>query len=217
MNGQSPAMQSREQRAARYSILDRPGWEVLNWAYYDFQTYVAGGQTQLTFFQSPKGASGRTLRDTNFPGAGSLPAGYEFFMETFQIMPLPGVQPSTFGAQVTSTFVRDVWTIHNDGFVVFNLLNKHIIEGGPIGLFPCDWRMMGFAAVADESTIVANAQTIVAYAQNGGKIWRMNNQLLEATVNFDITLNWNTALALPSAVAARIGCFVTGKLRRKMQ
>jgi len=218
----NPAMLSRAARAEKYSILDRPGWEVLNWSYYDYQVYAAAGQTVLTFFQTPKGQGGRTLRDTNFPGAGALPSGYEFFVQSFSVLFIPGVAPAANPPRGAPTvadfdFVRDVWTVHNDGFAVFRLLNKNLIEGGPIGIFPPDWRLMGFAAASDASTAAADLLTVYNYAASGGKVWRMNNQLIESTVSFDVSLNWNAALALPSATAARIGVYLNGALRRKIQ
>lgn len=219
MNGKNPALMTRDQIAARYSILSKPGWEVLPWAFYDFQSYVAAGQAQLTHFQTPKGSSGRTARDTNFPGAGQLPAGQEFFIEEVSLQVLPGLNPGLFGAEVAAQFVNDVWTVGKDGWLELNVLSKKIIQEGPLGNFPFHTRMAGFAAAADASTALAGQvqQTLIDYAAWGGKPRRLNSVMLEANVNFDVTLNWNAAIALPSGVAARVGVFLCGMLRRKLQ
>lgn len=212
-----PALQSRGEIAQRYSILSRPGWEVLPWTFYHFQAYPAIGQLQLTFFQSPKGQGGVTARDTNFPGAGSIPAGQEFFADEIQIPFLPGVSPGTFGAAQAGTFVNDLWAVGRDGWLEFGISSKKIVQEGPLGNFPPDFRMAGFAAAADASTAAVNLQTLVNYASWAGRPRRLNSVLLEAQVNFDITLNWNAAIALPSGVAGRIGVALKGMLRRKLQ
>jgi hypothetical protein len=210
-------MRSRAEIAARHSILAKPGYEVLPWVYYDYQAYPAAGQALLTYFQTPRGQGGRTARDTNFPGAGSLPSGYEFFIDEIGLQFLPGVNPGTFGAPQAGTFVNDLWKVGSDGWLEFTLLSKKIIQEGPLGNFPSSYRMMGFAAAADASTAAANLQTLVNYAAWGGKPRRMNSTMLEANVSFDVTANWNAAVALPSGQAGRLGVLLAGMLRRKLQ
>lgn len=217
MNRQHPALASRQDIAARYSILAKPGFEVLPWTFYDFQTYAAAGQVLLTYFQTPRGQSGRTARDTNFPGAGALPAGHEFFADELQLAMLPGVNPGTFGAAQAGTFLNDVWTIGKDGWLEFNILAKKVVQEGPLANFPNDYRMMGFAAAADATTAGANLQTLINAASWGGRPRRLNSVFLESNVNFDVTLNWNAVIALPSGQPARLGVFLRGVLRRKLQ
>src|SRR5258708_16225562 len=202
---------------ARYSALSRPGWEVLGWKFYHDQGYAAAGQAQLVFFQSPKGQGGITAQDTNFPGAGSLPAGQNFMLEEVQLDFQPGVNPGFFGAEQAPFFLNDTWTFGRSGWLEFTVMSKKIIQEGPLGSFVPDHRLVGSLAVHDPSTIAANQQTLMQAVQWGGRLRRILPTPLEATTNFDITLFWNAALALPSGVAGRVGAIMAGKLYRKPQ
>ena len=70
------------QQLAQYAV-NRPNeFEAVREPIYDFQTYAAAGQIQLTFFQVPNGQSGKTFEDTNMDTAGTLPVPKEFLIES---------------------------------------------------------------------------------------------------------------------------------------
>jgi hypothetical protein len=197
------------------NVLDRQIW-----SFYDFQTYAAAGQNVLTYFQQPKGQSGRTAEDTNFPGAGSLPAGMQFTIQELQFAFFPGaaVLPGSFGAAAAPRFANDVYAVGSRGYVELGYSSKNYVEEGPLCRFPPDTRLAGFGAAADASTAAANLQTLLNYGQWAGKPFRIADLLLEPQINFNVTVQWpNGALALPSAVAGRLGCVLRGVLDRRPQ
>lgn len=190
------------------------------WTFYDFQTYAAAGQNALTFFQTPKGQNGRTGEDTNFPGAGALPRGMRFTLQELQFMFQPGaaVVPGSFGAEAAPRYVNDVHAVGRNGYVEFLYGSKNIIEEGPLGRFPPDTRLDGFGAAADATTAGAALQTLLNYAQWSGRPFRVADVLIEAQFNFSVQVSWPLgAVALPSTVAGRLGCFMRGVLDRVAQ
>lgn len=194
--------------------------DVQNWLFYDTATAAAAGQAALTFFQTPLGASGRTLEDTNFPGAGSLPAGMSFVLQEIMVDFIPGstVVPSTFGAEAAAKFVNDVYAFRKAGMLQFTYSNKVYAQDTPLWRFPMDAGLEGFAAVADATTAGANLQTVVSFAKARGRIWRMSDLRIDPQVNFNVQLLWpNGAVALPSTVAGKAYVYLKGFLARFVQ
>lgn len=190
------------------------------WTFYDYQTYAAAGQNSLSFFQTPTGASGRTLEDTNFPGAGSLPNGMQFTLQELQFLFIPGasVTPGSFGAEAAPNFVRDTYAVGSRGHVKLTYSSKDYIDEGPLMRFPPDARMAGFGAAADATTAGANLQTLLNYGQWAGKTRRIADLKIASQVNLNITVSWpNGVVALPSTVAGRLGCLMVGVLDRAPQ
>lgn len=203
------------QAAAVPGVVDRQIW-----SFYDFQTYAAAGQANLSFFQTPTGSGGRTKEDTNFPGAGSLPNGMNFVLQELQFLFIPGaaVTPGSFGAEVAPNFLRDVYAVGSRGHVQLEYSSKLYVDEGPLMRFPPDARLAGFAAAADATTAAANLQTLVNYGQWAGKPFRVADLNIAQQVNLNITVSWpNGVVALPSTVAGRLGCVMRGVLARSAQ
>lgn len=179
---------------------------------YDYQTYSSGGQTSLTFFQVPVGQSSKTLADTNMTSAGALPAG-QFFLIT-------GIEaPFWSGAEVdaaTNGQLEDVNAVAKSGYYQLTIGTKPYGNEAPIGVFPPQ-----FGVTANEAAATtASATTIVRdQARISGSPYMLHVAplLLTSNVNFNVTLGWPTAVALPSGVNGRIGIRLRGVLYRLAQ
>ena len=206
------------QRLNRNSVNRAGEAEVVRQSLYDFQTYPAAGQTQMIFFQVPQGQAGKTKFDTNMEVAGSLPAPKRFIIETIEIEFFPGGLPSAFGAPTALNNVNDVYTFSQNGFLDLFIGSKSYLTEAPLGRFPSSNRMAVNAAFADASTAAANLQSRSGYASLAGAPYRLEpNIALVATQNFSVSLNWPTAIALPSTVNARVGVVMKGLLYRNSQ
>lgn len=199
--------------------VNRPGeQECVRQSLYDFQSYPAAGQTQMIFFQVPQGQQGKTKFDTNMETAGSLPAPKRFIIETIEIEFFPGSVPSVFGAATALSQINDVYTFSQNGFLDLFIGSKSYLTEAPLGRFPSSNRLAVNAAVTDASTAGANLQTRSGYAALGGPPYRIEpNISLVSTQNFNVSLNWPTAIALPSGVAGRVGIVMKGLLYRNSQ
>lgn len=185
---------------------------------YDYQTYAAAGQTQLLFFQVPKGQSGKTLADTNVELAGSLPQPKRMLVKDISVYFAPGTAVNVSGAIATSGVNwQDVWSVFKSGWLEFFIGSTPYITEGPIGRFPPRFRLGGAAAMADATTAAAGLHSQIDYASFCGEPYRFTPVLLEPNQNFHVSLNWPTAVALPSTVAGRIGIILDGDLYRLSQ
>lgn len=196
---------------------------------YDIQTYAAAGQTQLLFFQIPKGQSSKTIADTNMESAGALPMPKIFWAESLEILFFPGELPVTSAASAAiatapavPNFANDVYTVQKSGSLKFFIGSKTYVEEAPIGRFPSKTRLEINAdaglggGVTGAGDFVVN--TTIDYAAFAGRPYRLEPQvLLEPTQNFVVELNWPTAVALPSTVDGRIGVVIDGILLRNPQ
>jgi len=202
----------------KYSVNRGGQYEVIGSSLYDYTTYAAAGQTQLNFFQTPQGQGSKTLADTNMEAAGSLPAPKNFLVTSIEVNFWPGVNPSLFGAEVAGEYLNDVWTLAKSGWLEFFIGSKNYIQEGPIGVFPAANGLVVAAAAADASTAGANLQTLVNYANLGGKPYILPSPIaLVSNQNFRVTMNWPVAVPLPSVAAARIGVRLRGYLYRLSQ
>lgn len=202
----------------KYSVNRGGQYEVIGSALYDYGTYAAAGQTELNFFQTPQGQGSKTLADTNMEAAGSLPAPKNFLVTSLEINFWPGAAPSTFGAQAAATYLNDVWTVAKSGYLEFYIGSKNYIQEGPLGVFPAQNGLVVAAAAADQTTIAAASQTVIDYANMGGKPYVLPSPIaLVSNQNFRVSLKWPVAVALPSTVAARIGIRLRGYLYRLSQ
>lgn len=191
---------------------------VLRASLYDFQTYASAGTTQLTFFQSPAGSGTKTREDTNMEIAGSLSAGKSFLVQTIELYLFPGVPISTIAATATNTAKQadDMYVFHKKGFLDFFYGSQSILTEAPLGRFPASSGLSidsSLSGVFTAPLMVKNE-----YGRMSGLVYRMEPEhLIESSVNFNITLNWGTAQALPSGVDARVGVVLRGLLRRNAQ
>lgn len=202
----------------KYSVNRAGEMEVIGSALYDYTTYAAVGQTELNFFQTPQGQGGKTLADTNMEAAGTLPSPKNFIVRAIEVNFWPGIEPSEFGAQAAADYLNDVWTVAKSGYLEFYIGSKNYVQEGPIGVFPAVNGLVVAAALADQSTIAADLQSRIAYANMGGRVYTLMSPVsLVSNQNFRVSLKWPTAVALPSAVAARIGVRLRGELFRLSQ
>lgn len=203
---------------SNYAVNRSGQYEVIGSSLYDFTSYAAAGQTELNFFQTPQGQGGKTLADTNMEAAGSLPAPKNFLVTSLEINFWPGVNPGLFGAQVAAQYLNDVWTLAKSGYLEFYIGSKNYIQEGPLGVFPANNGLVVAAAVADQTPAAAASQTMVDYANLGGKPYILPSPIaLVSNQNFRVSMKWPTAVALPSTTNARIGVRLRGYMYRLSQ
>lgn len=190
--------------------------EAIKASLYDFQPYAAAGQTQLSFFQTPKGgASGKTLADTNMTAAGSLPAPISFLVQSIEIyfFPLNGI--SATGEVVASNW-NDVYTIAKSGWLELFIGSKPYLDEAPLIKFPPRCGIAGVGALSDTTTAAADRVSKIDYASFGGEPYDLKPPiLLVPTQNFEVTMNWPALV--PITVAGRIGVQLGGILYRNSQ
>ena len=202
----------------KYNVNRAGQVEGIRQSLYDFQVYAAAGQTSLTFFQVPVGQAGKTKADTNMESAGQLPAPKRFFVESIEIMFFPGsaIDSFTVAAAALPQQADDVYTVMKSGFLDFFIGSKSYLTEAPLGRFPSKTGLKLHSAVASNSATVGEVKS--EYANFGGQVYKLDpGILLVPTQNFNLTLNWPTAVALPSTVDARIGVVLNGILYRNSQ
>jgi hypothetical protein len=190
--------------------------EAVKASLYDFQPYAQAGQTSLTFFQVPVGQSSKNLDDTNMVSAGQLPAPQNFLVQGIEIHFFPGVLPSIVGSQVTSDAVNDVWKVAKSGFLNFFIGSKSYLTEAPLMRFAPKNGLIVSSSLSMTATSGASGLAGIAYANFGGRPYDLNPPIvLRPTQNFNVSLNWSTAVSV--SVAARIGVILTGILYRQSQ
>lgn len=202
----------------QYAVNRKDQVEVVRQSLYDFQTYSTTGATQFTFFAIPQGQSSKTKADTNMSIAGSLPAGQRFAVQAIQVWFFPGVNPSAAGAAAgIDNFVNDVWAFYKaTAFLDFFIGSKSYITEAPVMRFPPSGRLEGFAGMSDASTAGANLFARTSYASAGGRSFVVDPPvLLESTQNFNVTINYPTAVTV--SANARVGVVLDGVLIRNSQ
>lgn len=188
--------------------------EIIRQPLYDTQTYLAAGQTELSFFQTPKGSGGKTFADTNMELAGQLPAGKSFLVEAIGIQLFPTATPN--GITATPNFLNDVYTFAKGGHLQFFISSKPYIEVSPLESFPPKTGIISNPAVV--STTAATSITS-NYAQLGGEPYTLDPAplMIVPNTNFSLTMKWPTALPLPSTQDMRVVCTLYGMLYRWVQ
>lgn len=218
--GDIPSLQELQ----KFRVMRDNAAEGVRQTLYDFQTYTASsGHTLLQFFQVPMGQGGKTYADTNMTQAGTLPTPQAFLVESIEIYFFPGVLNSaaedTAAPLAEPQFINDVAALNKTGFLEFNVSSKNYLREAPLGVFPPKTRLTGGAAYA-ESIAGSTASSMLSsmFATFGGRPYFLKPPvLLESTVNFSVTLNWPTAIVLPSNVDARIGVKLDGIFYRAVQ
>jgi len=189
--------------------------EAIKASLYDFQAYAVGGQTQLQFFQTPKGQGGKTFADTNMTLAGSLPAPMSFLVETIEIYFFPLNAISTAAAAVALENWNDVYDVGKSGWLELFIGSKPYLDEAPLMKFPPRCGLTGVAAAALAGEVADQAIT-ADYASFGGPVYEMIPPiLLVPSQNFNVTLNWPAAVAI--SLAGRIGINMGGILYRNSQ
>lgn len=210
---------------SQYNV-NRPGWEGIRQTLYDFTTYAAAGQPQLSFFALPIGQGGKTLSDTNMVLAGQLPANQEFLVQSIEIkfLPLvPAPSASTVDAAVgvpaLATQLNDSYLVSRTGNLVFVIGSKPYLQEAPLGRFPPKTNFEFDAAVALATTVAADSvEARMAFPRWTGRPYLLSPAELRlvSTQNFSITCNWPEGVQAISN-AARIGVILDGILYRRSQ
>ncbi len=198
--------------------VNRAGKEAIRSSLYDFQTYALAGQTSLQFFQVPAGQGGKTKADTNMEAAGALPSPKQFLIETIELYLFPGVPIDTVATTATNTAKQadDLYAFAKSGYLDLFIGSKSYLTEAPLGRFPCSTGLRIDAAISGVFTAPNMAKS--EYAAMTGLIYRVQPEiLLEPTQNFNVSLNWPVAVAMPSGVDARVGVVMRGLLYRNSQ
>lgn len=210
---------------ANYNV-NRPGWEAIRQSLYDFTTYAAAGQTQLTFFALPVGQGGKTLSDTNMTLAGQLPANQEFLVNSIEIYfrtttPAPSASTvdAAVGAPALATQVNDSYLVSRTGNLTFTIGSKPYLQEAPLGRFPPKTDFELDAAVALATTVAADSiESRISIGRWKGRPYILSpaDLRLISTQNFNVTLNWPEGV---QAITnnARIGVVLDGILYRRSQ
>jgi hypothetical protein len=212
--------------------------EVIRARLYDYQIYPAAGTTQLTFFQSPIGqgttsavgatvGTAKTFFDTNQELGGQLPSGKSFLIESVEIEFFPGATATGFIpaadafvgvsaslAQVAQ--VNDVNLFYQAGLCELNILSKNYIRETPAIAFPPKAYLDLSAAVGVVSG--SNNSQGLSMLKAGGRPYFVEPSIaLQPAVNFEFTLKYPAAVALPSTFNGRVGVIFDGYLMRASQ
>lgn len=201
---------------AQYNVNRPDQVEAIKASLYDTQTYVAAGQTQLSFFQTPKGgSSGKTLQETNMTFAGALPAPQSFLVRSIELYFFPAAATSATGAVVADNW-NDTVKFYQKGWLELFIGSKPYLDEAPLIKFPARTGITGVGALSDTTTAAAARVTKIDYATGAGEVYDMVPPiLLVPTQNFVVTLNWPTAVAITAD--ARVVCSMQGILYRNSQ
>lgn len=205
-------------------VVNRAGWEGIKQTLYDFTSYAAAGENTLNFFATPNGQGGKTFSDTNMTLAGQLPTNQEFLVTGLQVIFFPTVptvaadMPAFFGAQANLDSINDVYIFRRSGNLTFIIGSKPYLQEAPMSRFCPKNTFHLEAAVADQTTIAADLQTRVGYADVVGVPYVLapGSLLLTSNQNFSISLNWPEGLQAITN-PARVGVVLDGFLYRRSQ
>ena len=207
--------------------VNRPGeYEGTRQTLYDFQAYPAAGTTSLNFFQVPQGQSGKTIADTNMETAGTLPAPKHFLVQSIELFFQPADDPVTVNNAsddedaVVPNYTNDLLKFANGGALDFFIGSKSYLQEAPLGRFPPKTKLRNAFAASLQSRQAVNAdshnQVTMDYSAMDGRPYFINpNILLTPTQNFNVKLEWPTAVAVSGN--ARVGVVLDGILYRLSQ
>lgn len=210
-----PSLQELQQ----YNVNRPDQVEAIRSSLFDTLAYAQAGQTQLQFFQTPKGQSGKTLADTNMTLAGSLASPQSFLIETIELYFYPSQTPGNLSAAntpIVPTYLNDVWKFYKPGaWLELFIGSKAYLDEAPLQKFPPRCGLSGWGSSSDAAS-TATTSTMQNYASAGGPIYELDPPiLLVPTQNFNVTLNWPTAVAL--SAAGTVVCQMGGILYRNSQ
>jgi len=206
-----------------FDVNRRGEYEGIRQTFYDSATYAAAGQTQLQFFQTPKGQGGKTVADTNMTVAGQLPQPQHFLVESIELLVYPGDNIGTLKTAFSATnFANDMYAIAKGGSLNYFIGSKTYLEEAPLGRFPPKTKLgvEGAYGIQRKQAAAADAedQVSIDYACWTGRPYYLDPPtLLVPNQNFSVSLNWPTAVALPSTVDAKVFVVLDGILYRQSQ
>jgi hypothetical protein len=197
---------------------------------YDYQTYPLAGNTNFTFFTTPKGqgvtsapgaVGNKTLADTNMTGAGTLPAGNSFLCLGVEFDFYPNNTPGFRGdLAIAANLARntdDVYLVGKGGVVTLTIQDRIYVQDSPLNKFPSQSALDGWAALADTTTAAAAGGVQIEYASWGGLAYNIVPVMIFQTQGFSLSLTFPVAIATSSAADGRICARLLGKLIRNAQ
>lgn len=214
--------------------------EIIRQSLYDHLLYAAAGQTQLSFFQAPVGqgyatalgstaSTPKTLADTNMQLGGQLPSGMAFLIESIELTFYPGTvsTANTYTAAGMAVFVAvaaatvlarldDVNTFNQSGLLELNILQKNYLRETPCMRFPPKTHLGANVAVASNSATTSEVGAVNAFA-DGRPYYLEPRVSLQPAMNFEVVVKYPAAVAMPSTLNGRVGCFLDGFLNRASQ
>ena len=214
----------------RYQVNNPNQWEVIKQTIYDSVSYVAAGQTILTFFALPIGQGTgfgggvKNESDTNLQMAANIPAMQGFLVQEVELIVQPTTPsvtaqlPAAFGAQAVAAIINDVYIIRRSGNLQFQIGSKLFLTEAPLSKFPSKTNFEVMGALSDATTPGAAFQSRIAFAAVKGPVYRLSpvDLFLEANQNFKVTLNWPEGVQAITN-PARIFCVLGGLLYRMSQ
>lgn len=199
MNIRNPKIAQRQPmslEALRGFAVNRAGQHEVIWQpTYDRLDYPIAGATSLTFFQQPVGQAGRTLADTNIRSAGQFPRPQEFLVTGLQVVLYP-----------SGDFLENNLKVLNNGWLELFIGSKPYLQDAPVGKFSSTFTFDGVTNVAADE-----------YIRNVGRYYSITPVLIPANQNFNVSLNWPTAVPLESETTAKIQVILDGYLYRLSQ
>lgn len=223
MAGNSTNTVPTRAQLSKYSV-NRPGWEAVRQSLYDYQTYLAAGQTQMTFFALPVGQGGKTLSDTNMTLAGQLPKNQEFLLQSIEVFFAPttptvaAAMPSAFGAQAAAVQINDSYIVGRSGNLTLVVGSKPYLQEAPLGRFPQKAHFAVDSSASDATTAGAALQLRNGFGFWTGRPYMLDPAplLLVENQNFSLTLSWPEGVQAISN-PGRIGLILDGILYRRSQ
>lgn len=180
-------------------------------AIWDVQTYLAAGQSNLSFFNQP---GGKQLDETNVITAGRLPAGQSMFVTGAQVLFTPGVLPGRIGANADFDYANDMAAFYGAGLLDVRVGQDTAIQDGPLSLFPGETRLVGDVAYGDNFTADDNKAGVLELVTLGGKTYTDFEPFpILNTQDFTATLRWlKSVVALPSGMDGKVRLRLTGSI-----
>jgi hypothetical protein len=203
----------------QYNVNRPDAVEAVRASLYDTLAYAQAGQTQLKFFQTPKGQGGKTDADTNMTFAGALASPQSFLIQTIELYFFPGMAPGVLDAAntpIAPTFSNDVYNFYKPGaWLELFIGSKAYLDEAPLMKFPPRCGLGGFASnQSNASTSTSSVQ--LNYASAGGPVYEVDPPiLLVPTQNFAVSLNWPAAVGI--SAAGSVMCNLGGILYRNSQ
>lgn len=212
-----------------YSVNRKGQYEGIRQSLYDYQSYGTSGvgATQYSFFQIPVGQSSKTKADTNMTNAGMLPAPQKFLVQSIEVWFVPPSGTAKIPPEVSQSFAAatdpNSWSddiasfYYGNAFLEFTIGSKPYLTEAPLARFPPKTGIQGNFAVSGTFTATAGLYWDTSRAV-GRPYFLEGGLLIPATQNFTVTINFPTAVTLPSAATGGIvGVILDGFLYRLSQ
>ncbi len=196
---------------------------------YDTNVILAAGALSLSYFTVPVGQGlsafagagvAKSYSDTNMDLAGQLPAGYNFDILGFRVMPAFIVGAAVAAAQVTGK-IQDSNTWSWGGLFTFTIGSKPFLRC-PIDTIPAGMGPFGYGG-SFTGEFTGGASHGWPALDNAFKIGREPLTLF-STQNFNVVLSWPLVVANTTAFANHqpaaglpVRVFMDGKLKRAVQ